>query len=88
MAVVRFASKFHRLASALRTASVASLPAAGRIPAAAGHRAAVMVLRIHRDNSADSWGLHQSERQRVLGYLTSIRVTLLYIKTTERSISI
>ena len=63
-------------------------PAAGRLPAGAGHLAAVVVLRIHRDNSADSWGLHQSERQRVLGYLTSIRVTLLYIKTTERSISI
>ena len=63
-------------------------PAAGRLPAGAGHLAAVVVLRIHRDNSADSWGLHQSERQRVLGYLTSIRVTLLYIKTTERSLSI
>ena len=53
VAVVRFASKFHRLASAFRTASVASLPAAfparpaaGRLPANAGHRAAVVVLRI------------------------------------------
>ena len=67
VAVVRFASKFHRLASALRTASVASLPAAipstrpsaGRLPAAAGHRAAVVVLRIHRGNSEYSVGLHQ-----------------------------
>ena len=66
VAVVRFASKFHRLASAFRTASVASLPAAfparpaaGRLPANAGHRAAVVVLRIHRGNSEYSVGLHQ-----------------------------
>lgn len=30
-----------------------SRPAAGRLPAAAGHRAAVVVLRVHRDRSAD-----------------------------------
>lgn len=71
VAVVRFASKFHRLASAFRTASVASLPAAipparpaaGRLPATAGHRAAVVVLRIHCGCYEDSMGLHQSERQ-------------------------
>lgn len=39
--VRRTASDVNRLASAFRTASVASLPAAGRLPAAAGHRAAV-----------------------------------------------
>ena len=88
MAVVRFASKFHRLASALRTASVASLPAAGRLPANAGHRAAVVVLRIHRDNSADSIGCHQSERRWVLGCITAIGVSLPYLKTRERYPSI
>ena len=84
VAVVRFASKIHRLASAFRTASVASLPAAGRLPAGAGHRAAVVVLRIHRGNSADSIGCHQSERRWVLGCLTAIGVSLPYIKTSER----
>ena len=67
VAFVRFASKFHRLASAFRTASVLrslrlfppARPAAGRLPAGAGHRAAVVVLRIHRGNSEYSVGLHQ-----------------------------
>lgn len=39
MDVVRIASKFHRLASTFRTA-------AGRLPANAGHRAAIVNLRI------------------------------------------
>ena len=59
-------------------------PAAGRLPAGAGHRAAVVVLRIHRGNSADSIGCHQSERRWVLGCLTAIGVSLPYIKTSER----
>ena len=63
-------------------------PAAGRLPAAAGHRAAVMILRIHRDNSADSVGYHQSERRWILDGLTPIGVTLPYIKTKECSLSI
>ena len=88
VAIVRFASKIHRLASAFRTASVASLPAAGRLPAGAGHRAAVVVLRIHRGNSAESVGCHQSERRWLLDGLTPIGVPLPYIKTTERSLSI
>ena len=95
VAVVRFASKFHRLASAFRTASVASLPAAfparpaaGRLPAGAGHRAAVVVLRIHCGSYEDSVGCHQSERRWLLDGLTPIGVPLPYIKTTERSLSI
>ena len=88
VAVVRFASKFHRLASAFRTDSVATLPATGRLPASACHRAAVVILRIHRSNSEDSVGLHQSERQWLLDGLTPIGVPLSYIKTTERSLSI
>ena len=88
MAVVRFASKFQRLASAFRNDSVASLPATGRLPASACHRAAVVILRIHRSNSEDSVGLHQSERQWLLDGLTPIGVPLPYIKTTERSLSI
>ena len=56
--VVRFASKFHRLAFAFRTASVTSLPAASRLPADAGHRAAVVIIRIHCDISADRVGCH------------------------------
>ena len=63
-------------------------PAAGRLPAGAGHRAAVVVLRIHRGNSADSVGCHQSERRWLLDGLTPIGVPLPYIKTTERSLSI
>ena len=93
--VVRLASKFHRLASAFRTASVASLPAAiparpaaGRLPAGAGHRAAVVVLRIHCGSYEDSVGCHQSERRWLLDGLTPIGVPLPYIKTTERSLSI
>ena len=82
--VVRFASKIHRLASAFRTASVASLPAAGRLPAGAGHRAAVVILLIHRDDSADSIGCHQSERRWVLGCLTAIGVSIPYLKTRGR----
>ena len=90
-------TKIHRLASAFRTASVASLPAAipsrppaaGRLPAGAGHRAAVVILRIHRDNSTDSVGYHQSEWRWPLDGLTPIGVPLPYIKTTtERSLSI
>ena len=88
VAVVRFASKIHRLASAFRTASVASLPAAGRLPAGAGHRAAVVVLRIHRGNSANSIGCHQSERRWVLSCLTAIGVSIPYLKTRERYPSI
>ena len=63
-------------------------PAAGRLPAGAGHRAAVVVLRIHRGNSVDSIGCHQSERQWVLGCITAINVSLPYIKTSERHPSI
>lgn len=63
-------------------------PAAGRLPAGAGHRAAVMVLRIHRGNSADSIGCHQSERRWVLGCLTAIGVSIPYLKTRERYPSI
>ena len=88
VAVVRYASKIHRLASAFRTASVASLPAAGRLPAGAGHRAAVVVLRIHCGSYEDSVGCHQSERRWLLDGLTPIGVHLPYIKTTERSLSI
>ena len=88
VAIVRFASKIHRLASAFRTASVASLPAAGRLPAGAGHRAAVVVLRIHCGSYEDSVGCHQSERRWLLDGLTPIGVHLPYIKTTERSLSI
>lgn len=95
VAIVRFASKIHRLASAFRTASVRSLrlfpparPAAGRLPAGAGHRAAVVVFRIHCGNSADSIGCHQSERRWVLGCLTAIGVSIPYHKTRERSLSI
>ena len=49
---------------------------------------AVVVLRIHRGNSADSIGCHQSERRWLLDGLTPIGVPLPYIKTTERSLSI
>ena len=63
-------------------------PAAGRLPASAGHRAAVVILLIHRDNSTDSVGCHQSERRWLLDGLTPIGVHLSYIKTTERSLSI
>ena len=63
-------------------------PAAGRLPAGAGHLAAVVVLRIHRDNSADSVGCHQSERRLLLDGLTPIGIPLPYIKTKERSLSI
>ena len=64
-------------------------PAAGRLPAGAGHRAAVVILRIHRDNSTDSVGYHQSEWRWPLDGLTPIGVPLPYIKTTtERSLSI
>ena len=63
-------------------------PAAGRLPAGAGHRAAVVVFRIHRGNSADSIGCHQSERQWVLGCLTAIGVSIPYLKTRERYPSI
>ena len=63
-------------------------PAAGRLPAGAGHRAAVVVLLNHRDNSTDSVGCHQSERRWLLDGLTPIGVHLPYIKTTERSLSI
>ena len=65
-----------------------SRPAAVRLPADAGHRAAAVVLRIYRDNSADSVGCHQSERRWLLDGLTPIGVHLPYIKTTERSLSI
>ena len=34
------------------------ITAAGRLPAGAGHRAAVEILRIHRDSYEDSMGLH------------------------------
>ena len=47
-----------------------------------------MILRIHRDNSADSVGYHQSERRWILDGLTPIGVTLPYIKTKECSLSI
>jgi hypothetical protein len=63
-------------------------PAAGRLPAGAGHRAAVVVLRIHRGNSANSIGCHQSERRWVLGCLTAIGVSIPYLKTRERYPSI
>ena len=63
-------------------------PAAGRLPANAGHRAAVVVLRINRGNSEDSVGLHQSERRWVLDYITAIGVSLPYLKTRERYPSI
>jgi len=63
-------------------------PAAGRLPAGAGHRAAVVILLIHRDNSADSIGCHQSERRWVLGCLTAIGVSIPYLKTRERYPSI
>ena len=59
-------------------------PVAGRLPAGAGHRAAVVILRIHRGNSADSIGCHQSERRWVLGCLTAIGVSIPYLKTRER----
>ena len=54
----------------------------------AGKTVAVVVLRIHRGNSADSVGCHQSERRWLLDGLTPIGVLLPYIKTTERSLSI
>ena len=63
-------------------------PVAGRLPAGAGHRAAVVVLRIHRGNSADSIGCHQSERRWVLSCLTAIGVSIPYLKTGERYPSI
>lgn len=63
-------------------------PAAGRLPAGAGHRAAVVVLRIHCGSYEDSVGCHQSERRWLLDGLTPIGVPLPYIKTTERSLSI
>ena len=63
-------------------------PAAGRLPAGAGHRAAVVVLRIHCGSYEDSVGCHQSERRWLLDGLTPIGVHLPYIKTTERSLSI
>ena len=59
-------------------------PATGRLPAGAGHRAAVVVFRIHCGNSADSIGCHQSERRWVLGCLTAIGVSIPYLKTRER----
>ena len=96
VAVVRFASRSTDLLppSALPR-SLRSLrlfpparPSAGRLPAAAGHRAAVVVLRIHRGNSADSVGCHQSERRWVLSCLTAIGVSIPYLKTRERYPSI
>ena len=36
---------------------------AGRLPADAGHRAAVVILRIHRGCYEDSMGCHQSEKR-------------------------
>ena len=63
-------------------------PAAGRLPVGAGHRAAVVILLIHRDDSADSIGCHQSERRWVLGCLTAIGVSIPYLKTRERYPSI
>lgn len=63
-------------------------PAAGRLPAGAGHRAAVMVLRIYRGCYEDSMELHQSERRRVCGHLTAVGVSLPNIKTIVRHPSI
>ena len=54
-------------------------PAAGRLPDTAGHRAAVVVNRIHRGNIADSVRCHQSERRWLLDGLTPIGVPLPYI---------
>ena len=70
------------------TFAKAVLPVAGRLPAGAGHRAAVVVLRIHCGSYEDSVGCHQSERRWLLDGLTPIGVPLPYIKTTERSLSI
>ena len=64
-----------------------SRPATGRLPASACHRAAVMILRIHRSNSEDSVGLHQSERQCVLGYLTSLE-SLFHISRQQNAVSL
>ena len=47
-----------------------------------------MILRIHRDNSVDSVGCHQSERRWLLDGLTPIGILLPYIKIKERSLSI
>ena len=54
----------------------------------AGKTVAFVILRIHRDNSADSVGCHQSERRLLLDGLTPIGIPLPYIKTKERSLSI
>ena len=49
-------------------------PCGGRLPAGVGHSADVVILRIYRDNSADSVGCHQSERRWLLDGLTPIGV--------------
>ena len=60
-----------------------SRPAGCRLPAGACHRAAVVVLRIHRGRSADGWGVLQPERQWMCGALTAIRLPLLHTKTRK-----
>ena len=83
--ISRCASEINRLASAFRTASVASplrltlptRPAAGRLAAAAAHRAAVVVLRIRRGDSSKVASRHQRQRQKVRGCPTAIRIPLL-----------
>ena len=85
-----FLSTYFRTSQSLRSLRLfpPARPATGRLPAGAGHRAAVVVLRIHCGNSADSIGCHQSERRWVLGCLTAIGVSIPYLKTRERYPSI
>ena len=80
-------SALPRLLRSLRL-SPPTRPAGCRLPAAAGHRAAVVVLRVHRGRSAYGGGGLQSEGQRVHGGSTDIHSTLLYIKTKWRYPSI
>ena len=63
-------------------------PAGCRLPADAGHRAAVVVLRIYRGGSADVKDGLQSGRQCGYGRYPAIRVSLLYGEKTELLIAI
>lgn len=75
----RFLPKLKLPISADAKLPLTARPAAGRLPDTAGHRAAVVVNRIHRGNIADSVRCHQSERRWLLDGLTPIGVPLPYI---------
>ena len=80
-------SALPRLLRSLRL-SPPSRPAGCRLPAAAGHRAAVVALRIYRGGSADVEDGLQSGRQCGYSRYPTIRVSLLYGEKTELLIAI